>query len=236
MDTVLITGANRGLGLEFARQYAGDGWRVLACSRRPSPALAGLAGLQREVKVLALDVTDHAQIERLSAELAEVAIDVLINNAGTMGKTSFGAGAIEDQNFGATDYEDWDRMFRTNVAGPMKVSEAFIQHVARGRQKKIVTLTSMLGSMGLNTSGGLYGYRASKAAVNSIMRSMSIDLLKHDILAVAVHPGWVSTEMGGSRAPVGVVESVTAMRKLIISLSRADLGRVIAYDGEPLQY
>jgi NAD(P)-dependent dehydrogenase (short-subunit alcohol dehydrogenase family) len=236
VDTVLITGTNRGIGLELARQYAAEGWRVLACARRMSPPLEVLSDLQRNVRVLSLDVADHAQIDRVSREVRDEPIDVLINNAGTMGKSAFGAGASEDQSFGLTDYEDWERMFRTNVAGPMKMAEAFVEHVARSRQKKIVTLTSIVGSMALNTTGGLYGYRASKAAVNAIMKSMSIDLLGRGILAVAVHPGWARTEMGGTKAPIDVGESARGVRRVIDALDRESLGHVTTYDGRVVPY
>jgi NAD(P)-dependent dehydrogenase (short-subunit alcohol dehydrogenase family) len=236
MDTVLITGANRGIGLELAKQYAADGWRVFACARRSSPGLAGLAGIHGEVQVCTLDVSDHGQIDRLALTLCEEAIDVLINNAGTMGKSSFGAGATEDQSFGHTDFDDWERIFRVNVAGPMKMAEAFVEHVARSRQKKLVTLTSMVGSMGLNSTGGLYGYRASKAAVNAIVKSMSIDLLPRGILAIALHPGWVRTELGGPSAPLDVAASAGGLRRVIGTLDRESLGKVIAHDGAVLPY
>jgi NAD(P)-dependent dehydrogenase (short-subunit alcohol dehydrogenase family) len=120
--------------------------------------------------------------------------------------------------------------------GPMKMAEAFVEHVARSRQRKIVTLSSMLGSMSLNTSGGLYGYRASKAAVNAIMKSMSIDLAKRGIVAVAMHPGWVRTDMGGRDASLGIADSVHGMRRVIADLSGSDSGHFIAYDGKVLGY
>ena len=236
MDTVLITGANRGLGLEFAKQYAADGWRVIACSRHSSPGLAGLAGLHSEVTVHAVDITDGGQIRKLATELQSEAIDVLINNAGIMGKGGFGGSGFTEQRFGNLDYDDLEQIFRTNVFGPLQMIEAFLTHVARSHQKKIVTLTSILGSTALNTRGGLYGYRASKAAVNAIMKSMSIDLAAQGILAVAMHPGWVRTDMGGQRADIDAAESVAGMRRVIASLTPDNLGHVIAYDGKTLPY
>lgn len=236
MDTVLITGANRGLGLELAGQYTAEGWRVFACSRRPAAALDELAASHRDVTVFPLDVAEHPQIARLANSLAREQIDVLINNAGRYGRVGFSGGGIEAQAFGNTDYDDWELTFRVNVLGPMKMAESFIEQVAGSRQKKLVTLTSMLGSMELNTIGGLYAYRASKAAVNSIMKSMSVDLAKKGVLAVAIHPGWAQTDMGGPNADIDAVTAVRGIRHVIENLEPDQLGKVIAYDGEVLPY
>ena len=234
MKTVLITGANRGLGLEFARQYAADGWRVLATSRTPSPELDAVGG---EVRTLRLDVTDFAAIQALADSLADIAIDVLINNAGYLGPTGFGGGGGSRlQRFGTMDYDDWAKTLRVNVMAPMRMAECFVGHVERSTEKKIITLTSMLGSMELNTSGGLYSYRSSKAAVNAVMKSLAIDLGTRGILAVALHPGWVKTDMGGADAPVDAVTSVSGMRRVIADLTADAVGHVYAYDGARLPY
>src|SRR5690606_7002309 len=140
------------------------------------------------------------------------------------------------QRFGQMDYADWERTLRINVLAPMKMAECFVEHVARSTEKKIVTLTSMLGSIGMNTTGGLYGYRASKAAVNAVMRSMSIDLRERGILAIAMHPGWVRTDMGGRDADIDAATSVSGMRRVIAALTTDDLGHVFAYDGSRLPY
>lgn len=240
MPTVLVTGTSRGLGLEFVRQYAADGWHVLACARRPDAA-AGLQSLAAthggRVRLLELDVEDHAAIERRSGDLADAAIDVLINSAGIMGRGSF---AIEGAGFGAfghTDFGDWARVFRVNVAAPMKMAEAFVEQVARSQQKKIVTLTSMLGSIALNRIGSLYAYRASKAAVNAMMKSMAIDLAKsHGIAATALHPGWVRTDLGGPNADIDVVTSVAGMRRVIAALDTGNAGRFMVHDGSELPW
>lgn len=234
MRTVFITGANRGLGLELARQYSADGWRVLATSRGEAPELAALAG---NVRLLRLDVGDFAAIENLARELHEESIDVLINNAGYLGRvSSFGEGGAEYQQFGRMDYPDWEHTLRINVLAPMKMAECFVEQVARSTERKIVTLTSMVGSMDLNTTGGLYAYRSSKAAVNAVMKSMSIDLGRQGILAVALHPGWVRTRMGGDGAHIDAPTSVSGMRRVIASLKAEDLGHVYAYDGARLPY
>lgn len=239
MPTILITGTSRGLGLELVRQYANDGWRVLACARVPEAAreLQEVAARsQQRATVHALDVTDHAQIESLARNLEGVPIDVLLNSAGVMGRESFAEKGLGVQRFGATDYADWEHTLRVNVLGPMKVAEAFVEHVARSSQKKIVTLTSMLGSMGQNTIGGLYAYRSSKAAANSIMKSMAIDLQRRGIIALPLHPGWARTEIGGPRGELDVQTSVAGVRKVIASLTPASAGRFLQWDGRELPW
>jgi NAD(P)-dependent dehydrogenase (short-subunit alcohol dehydrogenase family) len=233
LPTVLVTGASRGIGLEFVRQYAADGWRVLACVRSPQRAtdLQQLAEQSAgQVTVHALDVEDHASIDALATALSAEPIDVLINSAGTREGRAFG-------KFGNSDFADWERVYRINVIGPMKMAEAFVGHVARSSQKKIVTLTSILGSIGRNSIGGLYAYRASKAAVNAVMRSMSIDLASaQGIAATTMHPGWVRTDMGGPRADIDVVTSVSGMRRVIDGLTTENAGRFWMYDGSKLPW
>ena len=237
MSTVLITGANRGFGLELAKQYAAAGWRVLACARRSSPALAGLAGLQDTVEVHSLDVLEEDQIDRLAVALRNERIDVLINNAAILGKHGvFDQQSMAEQSFGKLDQEDWLRVFRVNVLAPMKMTEAFVDLVAASEQKKIVTFTSMLGSVALNTIGGLYYYRTSKAAVNAMMKSMAIDLGRRGILACAIHPGWARTDMGGERATEDPVEAIRGVRQIIAGLHAGNVGQVLAFDGSVVPY
>lgn len=240
MPTVLVTGAGRGLGLELVRQYAADGWRVLACARAPqtSSALQGIIATgSGRVSAHTVDVANLASIEALGRELVGESIDVLINCAGTMGSASFATHGLSVDRFGSSDFEDWLRVYRINVIGPMKMAETFVKQVARSEQKKLVTLTSILGSMTKNTVGGLYSYRASKAAVNAMMRSMAIDLGKqYGIIAAPLHPGWVRTEMGGPRADIDAVTSVTGMRRVIAGLCAEQAGRYWMYNGEELPW
>lgn len=236
MSTVLITGANRGLGLEFVRQFGAAGWTVVACSRRSSAELDKLAAEYPGIAIHALDVTDHAAIDDLAAVLKDQAIDVLLNNAGFYGRVSFADGGVAHQAFGASDYENWQRVLQVNVFGPMKMAEAFLEHVKRSEQKKVVTLSSMLGSMGLNTIGGMYAYRTSKAAVNMMMHSMGIDLGKQGVTAVALHPGWVRTEMGGPGAEIEADEAVAGMLRVIAQLGPDNVGKLTAYDGSIMPY
>ena len=156
MPTILITGTSRGLGLEFVRQYAASGWTILACARQPSGStelMTVAAANPQRVRLLALDVEDHAAIERTAHELEGTPIDVLLNSAGIMGNGSFATEGIAFGRFGQSDFADWERVFRVNVIAPMKMAEAFVGHVASSDQKKIVTLTSMLGSVALNRVG-----------------------------------------------------------------------------------
>lgn len=240
MPTVLVTGAGRGLGLELVRQYAADGWQVLACVRSPQNAseLQALASAPGgRVRALALDVTDHAAVDALARSLAGTPIDVLLNCAGTMGAGNFAAEGLKFGAFGRSNFPDWLEVFKLNVLAPMKMSEAFVGHVAQSGQKKIVTLSSILGSMARNNFGGLYAYRASKAAVNAIMKSMSIDLAKsHGVIAAPLHPGWVKTDMGGPKADIDAVTSVSGMRQVIAGLTPERAGRLWMYNGEELPW
>ena len=232
MHTTLITGANRGIGLEFVRQYAADGWRVLACIRHPekADALSKLAehypGL---VQIHSLDVADHGQIERLAKTLANESIDLLINNAGIYPDA-------DSKGFGHTNYEDWAQAFRVNTMAPLKMAEAFVVQVARSRLKIIASITSMMGSIDDNTSGGSYLYRSSKAALNMVTRSLSLDIKREGITAVVLHPGWVQTDMGGSNALITTEQSVSGMRKVIGKLSLADSGKFFNYDRRELPW
>jgi len=224
----LITGANRGLGLEFTKQYAADGWNVLACCRHPQSALAlqALVIAHSNVKIHTLDVADFAQIDALALHLKDEAIDVLINNAGVYPHSSFGD----------TDYNDWADAFKINSMAPLKMAEAFVQHITRGQLKKIATITSKMGSLDDNTSGESYSYRASKTAVNMVMKSLSIDLKPYGISVVTLHPGWVQTDMGGSNALISAQTSVSGLRKVIADLNLGNTGQFIAYDGKSIAW
>lgn len=228
MKTLLITGANRGIGLEFCKQYAADGWRVLACCRDPgkADALNRLAARHPDlIQLHALDVTNHAQIEQLARTLADETIDLLINNAGIYPAADIRGG------FGQTDYAEWMAAFNINTMAPLKMVEAFIQQIARSQLKLIVTITSQMGSIDDNSSGGNYLYRSSKAAANMVVKSLAVDLKGKGITSVAFNPGWVKTDMGGPNAMISVEQSVSDMRKVISGLTSADTGKFIGNDG-----
>ncbi len=222
MPTVLMTGANRGLGLEFARSYATDGWRVHACCRHPEKAKA-LKAVEGDLVVHKLDVTDGLRVAGLARELADDAIDVLLNNAGVYGPRS---------GFGETDFDDWLDVLKINTIAPLRMAERFVEHVARSERKLIVSVSSGMGSIAMNDAGGHYPYRASKAALNMVVKGLSADLAARGIIAVALSPGWVQTDMGGSSAELTPEESVAGMRAVIDGLTPADNGRFLNYQGE----
>jgi NAD(P)-dependent dehydrogenase (short-subunit alcohol dehydrogenase family) len=225
--TVLVTGSNRGLGLEFARQYAADGWQVYAACRAPNDAkelqkiAAGSGG---RVHLLAIDVADTTSVRSAAGALGGEAIDVLVNNAGV--------GGPRNERIGRLDYAAWERVLNVNTFGPMRVTEAFVDNVAKGREKKIVTITSGMGSIADNTSGGSYAYRTSKAAVNMVVKSLALELAPRGIVCIVMNPGWVRTDMGGSRGTLSPSESIHAMREVIAGLEPGDTGKFLNYNGK----
>src|SRR5215207_7398867 len=226
MASVLITGANRGLGFEFARQYSAEGWGVYAASRNPAAAeqLRGLAQQAPDrFTLVAMDVTDAESIKTAARQLRDTAIDVLINNAGISG-----AGG---QVTGKVDYESWARVLDVNMMGPLRVTEAFVDQLARSERRLVVTITSGMGSLADNTSGGSIAYRSSKAGINMVMRSAAIDLAPRRINCVLINPGWVRTDMGGPGATLSPQQSVSAMRRLVETLSSTDSGKFYNWDG-----
>jgi NAD(P)-dependent dehydrogenase (short-subunit alcohol dehydrogenase family) len=226
MPSVLITGANRGLGLEFARQYLADGWQVYAACRNPASAselrhLAENAG--GKLQIMAMDVTDAASIHAAAKDLDGQAIDLLLNNAAIIGP--------RNQTIGNIDYEAWAEAFAVNTMGPMRVSEAFVEHLAKSDLKLIVSLTSGMGSIADNTSGGSIVYRSTKAAMNMVMRSLAVDLAPRGIVCVVVNPGWVRTDMGGPNATQEPSESIGKLRRLIASLGPEQSGKFFNHTG-----
>lgn len=223
MSTVLITGAARGLGLDFVKQYAARGWRVHACAREPD-ALKGIVG---DVQAHRLEVTDYAAVAALARTLSGEAIDVLINNAGIAGREATVLGSI--------DPVVWRQTFEVNTLAPLMIAEAFVEHVARSQGRKLIAISSRLGSIGLADSGR-YAYRASKAALNMEWKGLSKDLAGKGVICVVLHPGWVQTDMGGTAATLTIEQSVPAMVKVIDGLKPADSGRFLNYDGAELPW
>jgi NAD(P)-dependent dehydrogenase (short-subunit alcohol dehydrogenase family) len=226
MSTVLITGAARGLGLDFTRQYAAKGWKVLACARKPD----GRKGLKGDIHHHKLEVTDYKAVKALAKQLGGEAIDVLICNAGVGGDRD-----QRGQVLGEFDADEMRRVFEINTLAPLMMAEAFVEHVARSQQKKLVAITSILGSLA-NNNGGRYAYRASKTALNMEWSCLAKELAGRGMICVALHPGWVQTDMGGPTATLTIAQSVPSMVKVIEGLRPSDNGRYMSYDGNELPW
>ena len=226
MHSVLITGANRGIGLEFARAYAGIGWRVFATCRAPDRALT-LADLATKtgslVSLHQLDVTSDVSVTTLAKELRNESIDILINNAGAM---------LPAETFGNYNYEKWVQTYEVNTVGAARVTEALINQVAASDRKVVAAISSGLGSIADNTSGGWAAYRASKAALNMTMKTLSLELVSRGIACVVMSPGWVQTDMGGANAHLTPEESVSGMREVLDQVSIATTGRFYHYTSQ----
>lgn len=229
--TVLITGANRGIGLEFVRQYLGAGHVVIATCRNPDNAtelgaLTEEAG--KQARVLQLDVSDARSIATFSAALGDKAIDLLINNAGVYGPKGKGISAL--------DSDAWLKVFATNSIAPLQITAALLGNLKAAHTAKVVVISSKMGSIADNSSGGAYIYRSSKAALNAAMASAAIDLSDAGISVGVLHPGWVETDMGGANALIDVRTSVAGMRKVIDQLDLSSSGTFLSYDGQTIPW
>ncbi len=222
--TVLVTGANRGIGVAFVRHYAGAGCRVHACCRAPEHASALRdTAMTGDVVVHPLDVTDMTSIHDLAAAIDDEPVDILINNAGI--------GGAGPQRFGHTDYDDWELVLRTNVIGPYRVAEALADRVAASDMKRIANISSGMASLADNRSGGSYAYRSSKAALNMVVVNLARDLAERGISVIALCPGWVITDMGGPGAELTADESVAGMSRVIAGADLAHSGRFYHHEG-----
>jgi NAD(P)-dependent dehydrogenase (short-subunit alcohol dehydrogenase family) len=232
MGSVLITGSNRGLGLEWVRQCAARGWRVVATCRDPDSAvdLEELVSQQPEVSVHRLDVTAPDQIVELARGLGGVALDLLVNNAGVYFE-HWGKDPI-----GSIDYEAWQETFRVNTIGAMRVTEAFLASLCKGSRPLVVAISSNMGSIAGIGSARDYAYRSSKAALNATMRGLARELEPQGIGVLILHPGWVRTRMGGSSAPLSPDESVRGMLSLVDRFESGMSGEFFRYDGTRLPW
>lgn len=240
MPTLLITGANRGLGLEIVKEFDARDWRILACCRNPGKADALQAIADKSsgrIQLYELDVSDFGAMEKLSAAIGDEPIDVLFNNAGIMEVLQR---PLEDQgtsqSFGSIDYDEWNQILRINVLAPMRMAEVFVDNVAASDRKTIVTMSSILGSIATVGSARWVGYCTSKTAVNMMMRGLASDLKDRGITAVGVHPGWVRTDMGGTGADLAPGESGAGVAKVIDELTPEQSGRYLTYEGGELPW
>lgn len=227
--TVLITGANRGLGLEFARQYNAAGWQVIATARQPDAA-SDLKALGERVRIAPLDVTKPESVAALAASLGKQPIDLLINNAGQ------GVGLDRGRPLSDVDLKEFARILDVNTLGPVRVTQALMPNLRAGQGKMIVGISSGLGSLSGNDEGGFYGYRESKAALDMFLRSLAAELKKEGFICVAIIPGWVKTDMGGPDAPLTPEESVAGMRKVLDGLKPENTGQFWSYTGKQVPW
>lgn len=223
MPTILITGANRGLGLEYARQYAEEGWRVLAGCRNPDQAdeLKKLS-----VEPFAIDVADSASIKAAAARLEDIKLDVLLHNAGAL--EGWGKSLTE------TTRDEFERVLRVNLLGPFELTRAVLPNLRQG--SKIAIMSSRMGSMTEIGSGKFYAYRSSKAAVNMLGTCLAHEFGDRGIAVVLLHPGWVHTDMGGKDAPLDPPTSVRGLRQRIEETTLGNSGRFVDYDGKEIAW
>lgn len=229
--TILLTGANRGIGLELARCYAAAGWRLHACCRTPAEAteLTALAAAHPDrVVIHPLEVTAPQSIAALAANLKGSSIDLLFHNAGVSGP--------KPQGFGLIDRAAWLQTFEVNTLAPFYLTQALVEMVASSQLRIVAIMGTELGSIAGNHSGGLYAYRSSKAAVHMVMKSLSIDLAPREIVVVALHPGWVRTDLGGPAAPLRPDQAAKGLFKVLDQLTAADSGRLLSYTREELPW
>jgi NAD(P)-dependent dehydrogenase (short-subunit alcohol dehydrogenase family) len=221
---VLVTGANRGIGLAFAKQYAAAGWHVIGTARRPAEA-ADLAATGAEV--VALDVTNPESVAALARALAGRPIDLLVNNAGIGGRVP---------SIDGLDAARVEEVLTVNLLGPMRVTSALLPNLRAGAQKRVVAISSKLGSIAGNAGGGYYGYRESKAGLNMFIRSLAAELRPEGFTCVVLSPGWVQTDMGGPQATLTAEQSVAGMRTVIEGLTVERSGRFYGHDGAEIAW
>jgi NAD(P)-dependent dehydrogenase (short-subunit alcohol dehydrogenase family) len=234
MSTILITGASRGLGLEFVKQYLADGWAVHAVARKTDGELAKLTS-NKALAIHNLDVTDHAAVEALGQKLKDVNFDVLLNCAGISGAEDLdGTG----QNFARMNYDMWRKVFEINTLAPYKFTQVFAPHLAKSKNPRVVMITSQMGSLeGMKEAGMVMtAYQSSKAALNMTGVTLSTELKPKGIAVLLIHPGWVKTDMGTDAAPLMPKESIEGMRKVIANSNISDTASYRDYQGKKLAW
>jgi NAD(P)-dependent dehydrogenase (short-subunit alcohol dehydrogenase family) len=220
MPTILLTGANRGIGKSLCDAYLADGWSVLAACRDPATAPQGATALT-------LDIGSESSIDTLVASLAGKPLDIVWNNAGIY--------ADKGKSLDENSFADWERSFRINTVGPIRLASLLRRNVADSGRKTMAFTTSIMGSIA-NNSGGSYLYRTSKTALNMAVDCLSKELAREGIRTVMLHPGWVRTEMGGGSADIDTATSAGGMKKVVDGLSESQSGSFLNYDGKPLPW
>ena len=236
MPTVMVTGANRGIGYEHVAQYAQKKWKVIACTRQPEKAI-DLLQLQDKYGanfiIEELEVTNHNQVDGLSQKHSNTAIDIFINNAGTGGPEGM-PGAMDYQKIDNMNYQIWRDILEVNLLAPFKVATSFHKQISISDKKTLIMMSSDLGSVSQNTFGGLYSYRASKSGLNIVAKGMSNEW--KDIIVVALAPGWCRTYLGGAEAEIDPIDSVADQQKMFESLTESDSGKFLDRFGNEIPW
>jgi len=230
MATILITGTNRGLGLEFVSQYINRGDRVIATCRNMESAdeLHEMQMSHSALQLMELDVLKQDSIERFAEAIKGEAIDIFISNAGVYGP--------RDGNFGQVTSSNWLQVLQVNTVAPLILTQILIDNLRLGKDHKLVYITSKMGSIADNSGGGSYIYRSSKAALNQVVKSLAVDLADEGFITAVLHPGWVLTDMGGPNAMIDPDTSVEGMIAVIDALGKNQNGRFFAYDGQEIPW
>ena len=230
METILVTGANRGIGLELVKQYCNQNYQVIGTYRNENTSgeFISMSRNLNNLKVYSLDVSSDQSLKDFSSKLGDTPVDIFINNAGVFGP--------RDSSFNNVDERNWISVFQTNAIAPLLLTQLIIENLRNGSQKKLIYITSKMGSIDDNKSGGAYIYRSSKTALNSVVKSISLDLAKDGMKVALLHPGWVRTDMGGPNGLIDTTKSVSRMTEVIDRLSQSDSGCFFNYDGSKIPW
>ena len=228
--SILITGTNRGIGLEFVKHYIKNNEKVIATCRNRNSAkdLLELENTTNNLSLVELDVSNPNSINNFTSKIAGLPIDTFISNAGVSGPKNI--------EFGNFDAKEWLDVFNINTIAPLIITQKILKNLRLGKDKKLVFISSKVGSIEDNTEGGMYIYRTSKTALNQVIKSLSIDLKGENFIVVALHPGWVQTDMGGPNALIDTKTSVRGMTEAIDNLTSKNSGKFYNYDGSAIPW
>ena len=228
--SILITGTNRGIGLEFVKHYIKNNEKVIATCRNRNSAkdLLELENTTNNLSLVELDVSNPNSINNFTSKIAGLPIDTFISNAGVSGPKNI--------EFGNFDAKEWLDVFNINTIAPLLITQKILKNLRLGKDKKLAFISSKVGSIEDNTSGGMYIYRTSKTALNQVIKSLSIDFKEDNFIVVALHPGWVQTDMGGPNALIDTKTSVKGLIEVIDNLTPKNSGKFYNYDGSPIPW